>query len=216
MVAVEFVVPVSAQDAAQALLRNKRQQQIQQQQEQDGAAPVNHALSMAALKRISSGEMLPWWSLFVGQGLRFASLEQCAAFLCHPLANIGPAAAVPLACAAGLTVLPALKPSEGQLQADGAPEDASTLQTDDSVEVQSIRTDELQAALQGLARSMGGAVASASAMLRVRNCCGGIGGTAYTMDYDEYEEDGGLQVIRQFVLRLGNTREAHAKHMGNT
>lgn len=38
----------------------------------------------------SSASLLPWWSFWLGQGGEFASLHECAAFLCHPLANIGP------------------------------------------------------------------------------------------------------------------------------
>lgn len=39
----------------------------------------------------SAAEMLPWWSFWLGQGLKFQSPAQCAAFLMSPLTHIGPA-----------------------------------------------------------------------------------------------------------------------------
>jgi pimeloyl-ACP methyl ester carboxylesterase len=39
---------------------------------------------------LRSCEAVPWWSWWLGQGATFASVAECAAFLCHPLANLGP------------------------------------------------------------------------------------------------------------------------------
>ncbi len=39
----------------------------------------------------NAAEILPWWSFWLGQGLKFQSSEQCAAFLMTPLTHVGPA-----------------------------------------------------------------------------------------------------------------------------
>jgi pimeloyl-ACP methyl ester carboxylesterase len=39
----------------------------------------------------SSAELLPWWSFWLGQGLKFKSPTYCAAFLMSPLTQVGPA-----------------------------------------------------------------------------------------------------------------------------
>lgn len=39
----------------------------------------------------SSSQILPWWSFWLGQGLKFQSPAQCAAFLMSPLTHVGPA-----------------------------------------------------------------------------------------------------------------------------
>lgn len=38
-----------------------------------------------------SSQILPWWSFWLGQGLKFQSPAQCAAFLMSPLTHVGPA-----------------------------------------------------------------------------------------------------------------------------
>lgn len=45
-------------------------------------------------ENILSSEILPWWSFWLGQGIKFPTAVDCAAFLMSPITNIGP---VPLA-----------------------------------------------------------------------------------------------------------------------
>ena len=64
----------------------------------------------------SSKELLPWWGFRVGQASAFASVEQCAAFLAHPLANLAPGLLVPLEAAAARQVAADAR----QVEADAA------------------------------------------------------------------------------------------------
>lgn len=52
---------------------------------------------------LPSAELLPWWGFSLAQGASFYSVEECAALLCHPLANLGPQVAEPLARATAAT-----------------------------------------------------------------------------------------------------------------
>lgn len=97
----------------------------------------------------SSAHLLPWWGFRPGQASAFSSVEQAAAFLAHPLANLAPAQLEPLASAAAAAAAP------------DAPADAAA----------GVRP--LLAALQ---RPLRGAVASACSLLRLPDGAAGAGG----------------------------------------
>ena len=47
-------------------------------------------IDTAAVPASSSTLLMPWWGFRAGQATAFDSVEQCAAFLAHPLANVSP------------------------------------------------------------------------------------------------------------------------------
>ena len=128
---------------------------------------VRPAVRQAAQAALSSKQLLPWWGFQAGQATAFESIEHCAAFLAHPLANLSPGVVAPLASAATAAADAASAPGSDELSAA----DAAT----------SVR--QLLAQLQ---RPLRGAVASACSLLRLPpRMAGGGWGSHYLADEGE-------------------------------
>lgn len=128
------------------------------------ARPVVQQAEQAAQSALSSKQLLPWWGFRAGQATAFDSIEQCAAFLAHPLANLAPGVVVPLARAATAAADAASATDSGELSAA----DAAT----------SVRQ-----LLAQLLRPLRGAVASACSLLRLPpRMAGGGWGAHYLAD----------------------------------
>lgn len=109
---------------------------------------------------LSSTTLLPWWGFRTGQASAFSSIEQCAAFLAHPLANLAPGILEPLSQAAQVAAAATDPPAD---------------------EAAAIRP--LLAALQ---RPLRGAVASACCLLRLPDEQAGRGGWG---GWDTWEDE---------------------------
>lgn len=112
--------------------------------------------------QLSSTQLMPWWGFRAGQASAFDSVEQCAALLAHPLANLSPQLLVPLAQAA---------------QAAAAEAAAGAPAGDAAAPVRQL--------LAQLGRPLQGAVASACSLLRVPE-------RGAASRWEEEEEDEGL------------------------
>lgn len=124
----------------------------------------------AAQPALSSKQLLPWWGFRPGQASVFSSLEQCAACLAHPLANLSPGVVAPLAHAAATAALATTDTGDGVEQA--AAEAAAPVR-------------QLLAQLQ---RPLRGAVASACSLLRLPARVAGGGGWGMPFPEDEDSE----------------------------
>ena len=121
-----------------------------------GAAEGTHAVHDGCVSGGNSSlELLPWWGFHPAQAATFYSGEECAAFLCHPLANLSPAVATALATA------------------------AAAAQQADSItghsEAAAAATGDLQQLLGRVRRSPQGAARSAVAMLPPASMAAGWG-----------------------------------------
>ncbi len=121
----------------------------------------------AAQLSLSSKQLLPWWGFRPGQATVFSSMEQCAACLAHPLANLSPAVVAPLAHAAAAAALAV---------ADTA---------DDSQQTAAEAAAPVHQLLAQLQRPLRGAVASACSLLRLPARMSGGGG--WGMPFPENE-----------------------------
>ncbi|GAB4816799.1 hypothetical protein N2152v2_003845 [Parachlorella kessleri] len=131
-----------------------------------------------------SSELMPWWGFSLLQAATFASVEECAALLCHPLANLGPESLLPLAWAAAAAPAAGAAASpeagaqpgmageaggEGKGAAEGADSEKSSGSSGSggsSALQDEERVRQLQSALGKLQRPLLGAIRSALAMLR--------------------------------------------------
>ncbi|KAI7841515.1 hypothetical protein COHA_004907 [Chlorella ohadii] len=124
----------------------------------------------AAQLSLSSKQLLPWWGFRPGQATVFSSMEQCAACLAHPLANLSPAVVAPLAHAAAAAALAV---------ADTA---------DDSQQTAAEAAAPVRQLLAQLQRPLRGAVASACSLLRLPARMSGGGGWGMPFPEDEATE----------------------------
>lgn len=180
VLAAEFSLPVAA------LREGKSEASANGSSGSDGrdSAPVVHAPSgpsqasvpavvpaqQAAQPPLSSKQLLPWWGFRPGQASVFSSLEQCAACLAHPLANLSPGVVAPLAHAAAAAALATTDTGDGVEQA--AAEAAAPVR-------------QLLAQLQ---RPLRGTVASACSLLRLPARVAGGGGWGIPFPEDEDTE----------------------------
>ena len=137
----------------------------------------------------SSLTLLPWWSFHPAQAAAFYNAEECAAFLSHPLANLSPAATLPLVVASARSGAEPAGPAgaaqpDEQSDADSVPLNGRQQQQQrrrqpasqagqGGIPPSAAPSEEqgsdqvpLKALLAGLARPLRGAVASACAMLQ--------------------------------------------------
>jgi pimeloyl-ACP methyl ester carboxylesterase len=175
-----------------------------------------------AAEKFSSTQLLPWWGFRAGQASVFASVEHCAAFLAHPLANLSPQLLAPLARATQRMLAAAAAADGGPDGRTGQPSAAAGGGADQQG-VAAAAAQAEEAAYMGhllaqLQRPLGGVVASALSMLRVPaalragSCWGGeaedAAGLRPRMDpamlfsFDPAALLGGMSALRGHLLLL--------------
>ena len=175
MLAAEFALPVRALQAAAAAARAAlgagctvgdtadlqaapASAPLRQQQEQQH--PALKPAPPRPQQQQRSLALLPWWGFRAGQATAFTSVEQCAAFLAHPLANLAPAV-LPSLLSAAQAAAAQQQQQQALLAAGGS---TLPLANSDSSSGDAVPTT--QQLLAQLQRPLRGAVASALSLLR--------------------------------------------------